>query len=149
MSEEANSPKKLSNASLQIIVLLLGLLVFGSVFFADKSNLNNRDKLSVSADGVASRVSLSLELERDSIIQPWVDSLSLRKGEEKLPFLDSIVVNLQARKKFALASEYAFQRIESDSSLASLLQIAKLSTSAVKMRSVQADTARFRVYADR
>ena len=149
MSGEANSPKRLSNTSLQVIVLILGLLVFAGVFFADKSNLNNRDKLSVSADGVASRVSSSLELEKDSIIQPWVDSLSLRKGEEKLPFLDSIVVNLQARKKFALASEYALERMESDSSLENLLHIAELSTAAVKMRTVQEDTARFRVYADR
>ena len=149
MSEEAKRPQRISNASLQIIVVLVGLLVFAGVFFADKTNLNNKDELAVSAGGNATQVAASAELEKDSIIQPWVDSLNLRKGKEKLPYLDSIVVNLQARKKFALASDYAIQRIESDSSLASLRKIADLSTEAVKMEKVQQDTSLFRRHADR
>ena len=149
MSEEAKRPQGISNASLQIIVVLVGLLVFAGVFFADKTNLNNKDELAVSAGGNATQVAASAELEKDSIIQPWVDSLNLRKGKEKLPYLDSIVVNLQARKKFALASDYAIQRIESDSSLASLRKIADLSTEAVKMEKVQQDTSLFRRHADR
>jgi len=149
MSEEAKRPQGISNSSLQIIVVVLGLLVFAGVFFADKTNLNNKDELAVSASGNATQVAVSAELEKDSIIQPWVDSLNLRKGKEKLPYLDSIVVNLQARKKFALASDYAIQRIESDSSLASLRNIADLSTEAVKMDKVQQDTSLFRRHADR
>jgi len=149
MSEEAKRPQGISNSGLQIIVVVLGLLVFTGVFFADKTNLNNKDELAVSASGNATQVAVSAELEKDSIIQPWVDSLNLRKGKEKLPYLDSIVVNLQARKKFALASDYAIQRIESDSSLASLRKIADLSTEAVKMEKVQQDTSLFRRHADR
>ncbi|MEL6255278.1 MAG: tetratricopeptide repeat protein [Bacteroidota bacterium] len=149
MSEEAKRPQGISNSSLQIVVIILGLLVFTGVFFADKTNLNNKDELAVSAGGNATQVAASAELEKDSIIQPWVDSLNLRKGKEKLPYLDTIVVNLQARKKFALASDYAIQRIESDSSLSNLRNIADLSREAVKMEKVQRDTSLFRRHADR
>lgn len=149
MSEETQKSTGISNSALQIIVVLVGILVFAGVFFADKTNLNNDKNLAVSASGVANVTKASTELEKDTEIQPWVDSMLIRKGKEKLPYLDSIVVNLQARKKFALASEYSLQRIDIDSSLQNLRQVADFSKQAVKMEKVQNDTSLFRIHADR
>ena len=63
--------------------------------------------------------------------------------------LDSIVINLQSRRRFAYASDYATQFATLDSSLQSLKRAGILSQQASRLSYIQADSVSFRTYSNR
>ena len=129
----------------QGLVLGSGILLFLIVFFADKTNLKNEDGADFSSMMVNSQEELvaddSLLLRLHPRMPVWVEGLKLRKGEEKLPILDSIIVTLRTENRFAFASDFALQRIAIDSSFSNLWEVARLSQLATDLSVVRSDTA--------
>ena len=137
---------------LQPVILLTGTLVFFLLFFADKTQLENPTVADISSgempSGVANSGSNLPPLAPDEKLDSWVNMLDAANKEEKLRLLDSIVVSLQARKRYDYAAKYANELVKLDSSLQNQLLVGKLSYRASKLEFVQADSNLFRLYSD-
>lgn len=155
MSESStNVSSRRSNRISQLIIVSVGVLVFLLLFFADKSNLDNPSLADVSQDALpgAAREAMGKglpPLAPDDTFNAWVGALKDANQEEKIALLDSIVVSLQERSRFAFASDYATQLIALDSTQQTLERAAMLSRQAMQLDFVQADSSLFRRYADR
>ena len=145
MTETNTSYPKKKHLLSQGLVLGLGFLLFLIVFFADKTNLTNEDGATIGSremvENGAPTVNDSLILRLHPNMPSWLDELKSRKGEEKLPILDSIIVTLRSENRFAVAADFAIQRIAIDSSLSNLWAVARLSQQAANMDFVRRDTA--------
>lgn len=150
--------KSESNEVLQISpflrwgVLLIGLVLLLLLFFADKTNLNNRPNAAIQSGDVPSGKNSTSKLPPlppDNQWDTWMIQLKERKGEEKLLLLDSIVVNLQTRRRYAYASNYAMEAFGIDSSLQNQLRLGILSYQAMSLPYVAEDSSLLQVYATR
>lgn len=137
---------------LQPVVLLTGILVFFLLFFADKTQLENPTVADIASGEMPSGTQNSEQklppLAPDEKLDSWVNALDAANKEEKLRLLDSIIVSLQARKRFDYAAKYAKELVELDSSLQNKLLIGELSYEASRLEFVQADSNLFRLYSD-
>ncbi len=140
---------------MRLLVLGTGLLVFLLLLFADKTNLTN-DPEAIIQGGTASGAAVSgalgaklPPLAPDEKLDKWISDASGKTGEEKISILDSIVVNLQARNRFAYAADYADQLVKLESSLGRKAVAGKLSQQATRLEYVSNDTALFRKYSNR
>lgn len=129
-------------------VLLLGLVVFGLLWFADKTNLENEQSLEVAVPAAvpASGGEALPPLPPDPQLDSWQSTLSGLTGAGRLPWLDSLVTTLSARNRYAYAADFAAERANIDSSLANLLTAGQLSQRATRLDYVQADSNLFQRY---
>jgi FimV-like protein len=131
-------------------VLLLGLVVFGLLWFADKTNLENEQSLEVTVPAAVPASSAEVgalpPLPPDPQFDSWQSTLSGLTGAGRLPWLDSLVTTLSARNRYAYAADFAAERANIDSSLANLLTAGQLSQRATRLDYVQADSNLFQRY---
>ena len=131
-----------SHRPLQLAVLSIGVVVLAFIFFADKTYLNNQTN-----EGILGGITepggekvnlppLASEPETDRLIQGLADA----KDSEKLRILDTLIVNLQIRKRFGHAAEYASQAIALDSSLQQYLRAGELSQQALDLPFIREDS---------
>ena len=119
------------------------------LFFADKTNLTNRSESvvgskSVSVTNESTGVTNSIPpLASDPKVDQWVKNLENVSGSEKLTLLDSIILNLETRKRFVYASQYASDALAEDPSEERKKQVGRLSYLATQMDFVQQDSALF------
>ncbi len=136
----------------RIIVIAVGVLTTGLLFFANKTNIETtgevqlRSTLSASVSPTEGRLP---PLAPEPRLNSWIDSLNTTKGSKKIRILDSIIINLQARKRFAYAANYADQLVSLDSSLNNILLAGMLNQEALNLPYVQQDTSLRRTYAER
>ena len=152
------SPAKTANTGrvLQILIIGLGTAVFLLLFFADKTNLTNRksSELSTGSSGSATvespQESAALPpLAPDATLDQLIQNLSGQEGEEKIRLLDTIVVSLQARNRWAYASDYALQMVSINSSLQNQLLVGRMSQLATTLPYIQQNPALLKQYTDR
>jgi len=138
---------------LQLIIVLVGLIVFILLFFADKTHLENPTIADISVGTIPDKTRTAGEglppLAPDNKLDKWVNILNRSNETEKPRLLDSIIVSLQSRKRFAYASDYANELIKLDSSLQNRLLAGELSYQATKLDFIQADSSLFRRYSNR
>lgn len=134
---------------MRILVLALGAGIFLLLFLADKTNLTNAPEVVI---GTASRATSAANLPPlapDEKLDGWISALADNTGKEKVGILDSIVVTLRARNRFAYASDYAAQLTELESSLERKLLTGILSQKATDLEYVRNDTALLSRYSSR
>lgn len=136
---------------LRASVIGIGLIITALLFFANKTNLDSSTEVQLrSTTSTATSSSSNLPpLAPEPMLNSWIDSLNLVKGSKKIRILDSIIVNLQARKRFAYAADYADQLVSLDSSFKNILLAGELSQKSLNLPYVQQDTALRRTYAQR
>lgn len=133
----------------RIIVLVFGVIMCLLLFFADKTNLTNRSESvvgsnSVSVTNESTGVTNSIPpLASDPKVDQWIKNLENVSGSEKLTLLDSIILNLETRKRFVYASQYASDALAEDPSEERKKQVGRLSYLATQMDFVQQDSALF------
>lgn len=133
----------------RIIVLVFGVIMCLLLFFADKTNLTNRSESvvgsnSVSVTNESTGVTNSIPpLASDPKVDQWVKNLENVSGSEKLTLLDSIILNLETRKRFVYASQYASDALAENPSEERKKQVGRLSYLATQMDFVQQDSALF------
>ena len=133
----------------RIIVLVFGVIMCLLLFFADKTNLTNRSESvvgsnSVSVTNESTGVTNSIPpLASDPKVDQWIKNLGNVSGSEKLTLLDSIILNLETRKRFVYASQYASDALAEDPSEERKKQVGRLSYLATQMDFVQQDSALF------
>lgn len=156
MNKSHSSVQTSSGKFLRGGVIFVGGLIFLLLFFADKTNLNNRTVSGVSATSVpsAARTNEGITaglppLAEDPQLDSWIAALDGKSNGEATVLLDSIVGELEERKRFAFASDYAQQAAVYDSSLQSILRVGKLSQQASNLPYVKQDSALFRKYSTR
>ena len=129
---------------LQGIILAIGALVLALIFFADKTYLNNQTNEAVlGGTGVNTSSSNAVELPplaAESETDRLISALANAKDSEKLRIFDTLIVNLQTRKRIGYAAEYASQAIAFDSSLQQYLRAGELNQQALDLSYVQDDT---------
>jgi len=136
----------------RVIVIAVGVLTTGLLFFANKTNLETAGEVLLRSNSPTSVTSAEGQLPPlapEPRLNAWIDSLNITKGSKKIRILDSIIVNLQARKRFAYAADYADQLVGLDSSLNNLLLAGVLNQEALSLPYVQQDTTLRRTYAQR
>lgn len=138
---------------LQLGIILIGGVVFFLLFFADKTQLENPTIADISSGDMPSETRVLGQglppLAPDEKLDSWINALDVSNKEEKLRLLDSIIVSLRARKRFAYASEYSQELVKLDSSLQNLLLAGEISYQASELEFVQADSNLFKVYSNR
>ena len=133
----------------RIIVLVFGVIMCLLLFFADKTNLTNRSESvvgsnSVSVTNESTGVTNSIPpLASDPKVDQWIKNLENVSGSEKLTLLDSIILNLETRKRFVYASQYASDALAENPSEERKKQVGRLSYLATQMDFVQQDSALF------
>ena len=133
----------------RIIVLVFGVIMCLLLFFADKTNLTNRSESvvgsnSVSVTNESTGVTNSIPpLASDPKVDQWIKNLGNVSGSEKLTLLDSIILNLETRKRFVYASQYASDALAENPSEERKKQVGRLSYLATQMDFVQQDSALF------
>jgi len=140
----------ISDNLMRIVVIFTGVLIIFLLFFADKTNLESslEAPLRVQAEASLGATEGKLPpLAPEPQFDAWVDSLKVVSESKKIRFLDSIVVNLQARKRFAYAAQYAEELIDLDSSLSNILLAGELYQRALSLPYVQQDTMLLRSFA--
>ena len=151
-----NTSSNSSSGKIQrIVVLALGVLMCVLLFFADKSNLTNKLEPAIGKGGVSNSNtptasdSRSLPpLASDPKVDAWLAEIESVSGAEKLALLDSVTQNLEKRKRFAYATNYAAEALQIDPSSSRKIQVGRLSYLASQLDYVQADTTTFRQYSD-
>ncbi|MEM6632893.1 MAG: tetratricopeptide repeat protein [Bacteroidota bacterium] len=125
----------------RILVIVVGLILTGLLFFANKTNLESSSdkKLTETTDSGLEEQSLP-PLAPEPKVDSWIDSLNFAKESEKIRILDSIVLNLQARNRFDYAALYAESILVLDSSLHRVLLAGELNQKAMRMPFVQKDS---------
>lgn len=145
---EATNPSTSRDGLIRWIIIGAGALVFVLLLFADKTNLNSSDGLNIAAPAETAPTALpplAPEPQTDALLA----KLETITGAERLGILDSIVVSLQARKRTALAADYALEAVNIDRSLVRLRQAGTLHYQATQLPYVAQDSNLFRAYADR
>lgn len=139
----------------RIVVLALGVIMCLLLFFADKSNLTNSSEAAIGDNEVSqpSNPSVSTNspvppLASEPKVDAWIAELETKSGNEKLALLDSISNNLEQRKRYAFAADYAARSLEIDPSISRKLRVGKLSYLASQLDYVQKDTSFFRRFSD-
>lgn len=127
--------------------------MFVLLFFADKTHLDNPSLANIAEGSIPTENSAAGQglppLAPDEKLDGWIKALESAKESEKLRILDSIVVSLQSRKRYAYASDYALAKVRADSSFQHLLQAGLLSYEATKLDYVRMDSSLFRRYSGR
>ncbi|MEO0474216.1 MAG: hypothetical protein AAF206_31700, partial [Bacteroidota bacterium] len=127
---------------LQFAVIGIGALVFVLLMFADKTNLTNLEAAEIKNDTRGSLPPLAPDAKLESLL----DALNSEAETDKVRILDSIVVSLQARGRYAYAADYAEQQYLLDRSLENLYRVGDLSRRAAQLEFVQKDTTLFGRY---
>ncbi|MEZ4827980.1 MAG: tetratricopeptide repeat protein [Bacteroidia bacterium] len=143
-----------SGRSLRITVIVLGILVCGMLFFADKTNLHNKNENTISTTSVSTgpveNVSSNIPpLAKDEKFDAWTSKLEEVNGAEKTVLLDSIVQLLTTRNRFEYAADYADQLAQTESSLTNRIQAGILSQKASQLEYVRSDSVLFRKYSQK
>ena len=140
-------------SKLRWAVLGLGALVFLLVFFADKTNLSNRPSLVTAEVGEGNNGQGFAEglppLAPEPKMDQWLNSLAQAKDQEKIRILDSIILNLQSRQRFAYAAEYAEALLVEDRSLSIQVLAGELNLKASQLGYISQDSALFKKYSQR
>ena len=153
MSTADQSSSSGKNLTAQIGLVAAGLLVFGFLLFADKTNLTNEQTLNIS--GIASESAGSESMSKlpplapDPKLDEWISTIENEKDSEKIRLLDSIVLTLQSRNRFGHAADFAYQKVEVESSLQNKLNAGILARKAGELDYIQADSLLFREYSSR
>ena len=134
-----------SGRVLQFAIIGIGALVFALLLFADKTNLTNLEAAEIKTD---TRGTLP-PLAPDEKLESMLESLNSSAESDKVRILDSIVISLQARGRYAYASDYAEQQYLLDRSLENLYRVGDLSRRAAQLDFVQKDTSLFGKYSRR
>jgi tetratricopeptide (TPR) repeat protein len=134
-------------------VVGIGVVIFVLLLFADKTNLTNQsdspglESNTVEVDPGQQKGNGNLPpLAPDEKMDNWLGQLDRKEGLEKARLLDSIVVTLQSRNRFAYAADFAQQRLTVESSLENKLQAGELAQKATRLDFVLADSSLFRKY---
>ncbi len=152
MTDPLPLPQKTnSGLPLRIGVVVLGVLVCGLLFFADKSSLENKIEAGLSAPTSAgSSTSLSLDrlppLGEDPRLVAWQSELTSLEAQDRLPVLDSLVDNLRQRGRADAAMLYAAEALSIDSTLARKTLTGMLACEASRLPFVKEDEALFRSF---
>ncbi|WNJ20816.1 tetratricopeptide repeat protein [Pontibacter sp. G13] len=152
MATRPDTSSQRSGAPLRWGIVGAGVLVLTLLFFADKTNLEPTKPTQLNAGEVVSGPSQTTGLPAlapDPQLDGWISQLSDAKDEEKSRLLDSIVVALQARNRFAYAADYAFEAAELDRSFEKRLRAGVLSQQATELSYVASDTAMASKYGSR
>lgn len=142
-----------SEKGLRIALLVVGLGVLLLLIFADKTNLSNKPSITTPTSPAGNAGSafaeglppLAPQSETDRLLEAYANA----KDQEKIRILDSIIINLQARKRYGYAAEYADLGLAGDSSLSNLLRAGQLNVSATELTYISQDSALFKKYSDR
>jgi len=133
-------------------VALIGAVLFLLLLFADKTNLNNQEVANLPAEATgASQTSTSPSLpplSPDPKLDQWIAALEEASGKDQLPLLDSVIVNLTARRRFAYAADYAAKQVVALDRPAYRLRAGQLGQRALDLEYVSSDTALMRRYRD-
>jgi tetratricopeptide (TPR) repeat protein len=133
-------------------VALIGAVLFLLLLFADKTNLNNQEVANLPAEATgASQTSTSPSLpplSPDPKLDQWIAALEEASGKDQLPLLDSVIVNLAARRRFAYAADYAAKQVVALDRPTYRLRAGQLGQRALDLEYVSSDTALMRRYRD-
>ena len=125
----------------RIVVIVIGLLLTGLLFFANKTNLESSSAKKLTENATSGLEGQGLPpLAPEPKLDSWIDSVDFAKESEKIRILDSIVLNLQARNRFDYAALYAERILVLDSSLHRVLLAGELNQKAMRMPFVQKDS---------
>jgi tetratricopeptide (TPR) repeat protein len=127
---------------LRIAVVSFGALVTALLFFADKTNLNNRKTSDISAPPAAQAPGArSLPpLAPDAQLDAWKQELAQAAPQRQAVLYDSLIARLVLRGRYDHAAAFAVQRLAADSSLNLLLQAGTLSQQAAQMDLIRRDS---------
>ncbi|MEM7373299.1 MAG: tetratricopeptide repeat protein [Bacteroidota bacterium] len=152
---DSTTPSPTSKGSrLRLGMIGVGVVVFLLLFFADKTNLNNPDKMSQVSSGVKTNPSNSQSsslppLAPDQQFDQWKSQLNEASEEAKKVLLDSMVTSLVERKRYGHAAEYVEQLLELDRSLDIQLLAGKMNQKATELKHVGQDSVLFRKFSNR
>ncbi|MFN0200283.1 MAG: tetratricopeptide repeat protein [Bacteroidia bacterium] len=104
-------------------VVLGGLVIFISLFFADKTNLSNKKNAALNTTPTNSAATPTSQpnnlppLSPEASTDKWLEKLKDAKGKARVEVLDSVIACLKKRNRFDFAAQYAETRLKEDSSL--------------------------------
>lgn len=139
----------------RIGVVLGGVIIFISLFFADKTNLTNKRNPSLntapanSASAPTSQPSTLPPLSPDAATDKWVEKLKEVTGKERVVALDSVIERLKQRNRFDHAAQYAEMRLKEDSSLAGKQLAGTLYYEATRLPHIAEDSVMFGVFSQK
>ena len=135
------------------LLLAAGLSICVLLLFANKTNLNNQETASVAStlqstgEQAAPAESAALPpLPPDAQMDQWQKALAEAENAEKERILDSIILSLQSRNRYAYAADYAAQLVAVNGSLQNQERAARLHRLATELAYVQEDSSLLQQY---
>lgn len=129
---------------MRYLVVGAGVLIFGLLFFADKTQLETKSKPAV-ADNRGSNKEMSAShdlppLSADAATDTWIEKSKSASGKDKLVALDSVIARLSARNRYDFAVSYAEEKLKIENSASNQLLAGELASKALKTDAVAEDS---------
>jgi len=138
---------------LRIAILGIGGILFILLWTADKTNLNSEQASDIQAPAEAGEVSFRSELPPlapDPVLDGQIQRFNQVESPstDQLPLLDSIINSLKSRNRFAMAANYAQDRVEISDELPYRQEAGVLSQKATELSFIAEDSVLLGQYRD-